>query len=115
MNKLEKIQNENVKQDIPEFSVGDNIRVDLLIVEAGKERVQAFTGTVIARRGTGISETVTVRRVSYGQGVERVIPLNSPRVSKIEVVRRGDVKRSKLYYLRNQIGRRARVREKKAN
>ena len=114
MDKLQQLHRENVKKDIPDFAVGDTLQVEVLIVEGNKERSQAFTGTVIARNGTGISETVTLRRVSYGQGVERVLPLHSPRVAKIEVTRRGRVRRSKLYYLRNQVGRAARVREQRA-
>ena len=111
MNIVEKIHRENLKTDIPDFAVGDNLCVKVLIVEGGKERSQAFTGTVIARNGEGISETVTLRRVAYGQGVERVLPLNSPRLAEIEVVRKGRVRRSKLYYLRDQVGRAAKVRE----
>ena len=113
MTKLEQIRSENLKEDIPDFSVGDTIGVEALIVEGGKERKQLFTGTVIARNGEGIAQTVTVRRVAYGQGVERVFPLHSPRVASIEVVRRGRVRRGKLYYLRNQVGRTARVQERK--
>ena len=115
MNKLEQLTRENCRTDIPEFGVGDTLRVDILIVEGGKERAQAFTGTVIARSGGGIVETVTLRRVSYGQGMERVLPLNSPRVAKIEVIRRGRVRRSRLYYLRDQVGKAARVKERKNN
>lgn len=111
MNRIDKVRRENLKTDLPDFSIGDNLRVDVRIIEGGKERIQAFTGTVIARNGTGIAETVTLRRVSYAQGVERVLPLHSPRVANIEVLRRGRVRRSKLYYLRNQVGRAARVRE----
>jgi len=109
--KVEKIHRENMKTDLTDFSIGDTLRVEVLIVEGGKERPQAFTGTVIARTGFGASESVTLRRVSYGQGVERVLPLHSPRIAKIEVVRRGRVRRSKLYYLRHQVGKAARVRE----
>jgi len=111
MDKIDKIRCENLKTSIPEFSVGDTLRVEVLIVEGGKERTQAFTGTVIGRGGHGVTASVTLRRVSYGQGVERVLPLHSPRVAKIEVTRKGRVRRSKLYYLRNQIGRAARVKE----
>ena len=111
MDKMQKLRLEKLKTDIPEFAVGDNLKVQVLIIEGDKERAQAFTGTVIARKGSGISETVTLRRVAYGQGVERVFPLHSPRLAKIEVVRHGRVRRSKLYYLRDQIGKAARVRE----
>jgi large subunit ribosomal protein L19 len=113
MNIVQKIHNENLKTDIPEYRVGDTIRVDVLIVEGGKERVQAFTGTVIGDSGEGVARTVTVRRFSYGQGVERVFPLNSPRVQGIEVVRHGKTSRGKLYYLRDQVGRAARVKERR--
>lgn len=113
MNTIQKIHHENMKTDIPDFSVGDTLQVDVRIVEGGKERIQAFSGTVIARNGTGISQTVTLRRVSYGQGVERVLPLHSPRVASIKVARRGQVRRSKLYYMREQVGKAARVKEKR--
>ena len=111
MNAVEKIHNENLKENVPSFAVGDTLKGDVLIVEGGKERIQSFTGTVIARNGEGVSETVTLRRVAYGQGVERVLPLNSPRVANIEVARRGKVRRSKLYYLRDQQGKAARIKE----
>jgi large subunit ribosomal protein L19 len=109
--KVQKIHNENLKQDLPTFVVGDTIRVDVLIIEGDKERTQAFTGTVIARKGCGVAETITVRRVSYGQGVERVFPLHSPRIAKIEVVKRGRVRRAKLYYLRKLVGKASRIEE----
>jgi large subunit ribosomal protein L19 len=112
MNKLEKIHRENMKTDLPEFNIGDDLVVNVKIVEGGKERIQAFRGTVIARNGAGIAQTVTLRRISYGQGVERVIPLHSPRVAGMEVVRHGRVRRAKLYYLRNQVGKAARVKER---
>jgi len=115
MNKLQTIRNENLKNDLPEFAIGDNLRADVRIIEGGKERIQAFTGTVIARNGSGVTETVTLRRVSYGQGVERVLPLHSPRLAGFEVVRRGRVRRSKLYYLRDQVGKAARVKERRAD
>lgn len=111
MNAVQKIHNENIKSDIPEFGVGDSLKVDVLIIEGGKERIQSFTGTVIARNGEGVSESVTLRRVAFGQGVERVLPLNSPRIKGLEVVRRGKVRRSKLYYLREQQGKAARIKE----
>lgn len=112
MNKLEKIHRENMKTDLPEFNIGDDLSVELKIVEGGKERVQTFRGTVIARNGAGIAQTVTLRRVAYGQGVERVLPLHSPRIAKIQIVRRGRVRRAKLYYLRDQVGKAARVKER---
>ncbi len=111
MNKLEAIHRENMKTDLPPFSIGDNLQVDVKIVEGGKERIQVFVGTVIGCHGKGISRSVTLRRVAYGQGVERVIPLHSPRIAGIKVTRRGRARRSKLYYLRNQVGKAARVKE----
>jgi len=115
MNKLQAIRNENLNTDLPEFAIGDNLRAEVRIIEGGKERIQAFTGTVIARNGGGIAETVTLRRVAYGQGVERVLPLHSPRLASIEVVRTGRVRRSKLYYLRDQEGKAARVKERRVD
>lgn len=113
MNAVQKIHRENLKSDIPDFAVGDTVCLDIRIVEGGKERIQAFTGTVIARDGGGISESITIRRVSYGEGVERVFPLHSPWLAKLEVVRRGRVRRAKLHYLRDLVGKAARVRERK--
>ena len=111
MNIVDKIRNENLKENVTPFSVGDTVKVYVKIVEGETERIQLFAGTVIARRGSGIEATFTVRRVVAGQGVERVFPVNSPRIDRIEVVRRGAVRRAKLYYLRNKIGRDARVKE----
>ena len=113
MNIVDKIRNEQLKTDVADFSVGDTIKVFVKIVEGDNERIQLFTGTVIARRGTGIEETFTVRRVQAGQGVERVFPINSPRIAGIEVVRRGMVRRAKLYYLRDKVGKAARIKEAK--
>lgn len=113
MNVLDKIKKEQCKEEVAEFAVGDTVKVHVKIVEGDTERIQVFTGTVIARKGTGIQETFTVRRVSYGQGVERVFPLHSPRIDKIVVDRKGKVRRAKLYYLRDKIGKAARVKEKK--
>jgi large subunit ribosomal protein L19 len=113
MNKLESLHRENLRTDVPEFQPGDTVRVHVIIQEGGKERVQAYTGTVISRKGAGIAETITVRRVAYGQGMERVFPLHSPSIQKIEVTRRGYVRRAKLYYLRDQVGKAARIRERK--
>ncbi len=112
MNTLQKIARE-VPEDkkIADFSVGDTIRADVSIVEGDKERIQSLNGTVISRRGSGIAETVTIRRVSYGQGVEHVLPLYSPRLARIQVLRRGKVRRSKLYYIRHQQGKSARIKE----
>ena len=100
-----------MKETAPEFSVGDTVRVDVKIREGERERIQAFEGTVIARRGSGVTETFTVRRVSYGVGVERVFPLHSPNVADVKVVRYGKVRRSKLYYLRDRVGKSAKVKE----
>lgn len=108
---LDTIRNEQVRQERHQFNIGDTIRIYVKIVEGDHERIQQFQGTVIARRGQGIEETFTVRRVQSGQGVERVFPINSPRIDKIEVVRRGAVRRAKLYYLRSKIGKAARVKE----
>ena len=111
MSVLDKIRKEQVKSDVTEFSIGDTIRIYVKIIEGETERIQQFQGTVIAKRGSGIEETFTVRRVQAGQGVERVFPVNSPRIDKIEVVRRGQVRRAKLYYLRDKVGNAARVQE----
>ncbi|MGN0848469.1 MAG: 50S ribosomal protein L19 [Victivallaceae bacterium] len=111
MNVVDKIRYSGLKEDVADFAVGDGVKVYVKIVEGTTERIQLFAGTVIARRGTGIEETFTVRRVVSGQGVERVFPLHSPRIDRIEVVRKGKVRRAKLYYLRNKIGKAARVKE----
>ena len=108
---LDKIRKEQVRENRHEFNVGDTVKISVKIVEGDNERIQQFQGVVIARRGSGIEETFTVRRVQAGQGVERVFPINSPRVEKVEVIRRGAVRRSKLYYLRDRVGRDARVKE----
>src|ERR1700686_3821875 len=97
---IEKLESQQMKKSIPEFRIGDTIRIHLRIIEGDKERLQVFTGTVIARKGTGLSETFSVHRVAYGEGMERVFMLHSPRIAKIEVVQEGVVRRSKLYYLR---------------
>ena len=98
---------------IPEFQPGDTLRVNVRIKEGERERVQAFEGVCIARDGTGVNETFTVRKISFGVGVERVFPVHAPTVDKIEVVTRGDVRRAKLYYLRNLTGKKARIKEKR--
>lgn len=107
---IEKVEEMQMSQNLPAFSIGDTISVHIRIVEGGKERVQVFTGTVIARRGTGLSETFAMHRVAYGEGMERVFVLHSPRISKIELVKRGRVRRAKLYYLRGTSGKKAKVR-----
>ena len=111
MDALKVIAADSVKNELPAFEVGDTVRIGVNIREGDKERVQAFEGTVIARKGSGISETFTVRRVSYGVGVERVFPLHSPNVKAVKVVRQGRVRRAKLYYLRNRVGKAAKVKE----
>ncbi|MFA6816821.1 MAG: 50S ribosomal protein L19 [Lentisphaeria bacterium] len=113
MNTIEKIRMENIKTDIPEMNVGDTVQVDVKIIENEKERIQAFAGTIIAKNGTGIGQSITLRRVNGGMGVERVIPLHSPRIASFKVTRHGDVRRAKLYYLRDQVGKNARVKEKR--
>ncbi len=107
---IEKVEQMQVRKDVPDFAIGDTISVHIRIVEGDKERTQVFTGTVIARRGTGLSETFAVHRVAYGEGMERVFLLHSPRVGKIELVKRGRVRRAKLYYLRGTSGKKAKVR-----
>jgi large subunit ribosomal protein L19 len=107
MNIIQKIEQEQLKHNPSSFRVGDTIKVHTRVVEGDKERIQLFTGIVIGKRGTGINSTFTVRRISYGEGVERVFPLHSPRIAKIEVERPGNVRRSKLNYLRNRKGKQA--------
>jgi large subunit ribosomal protein L19 len=109
---LRSIESEHIKSDLPTIYVGDTIRVGVLIQEGGKERVQPYEGTVIAMRNGGISETITVRRVFQGVGVERVFLLHSPRVASITIVRRGKVRRAKLYYLRDRVGKATRIKER---
>jgi large subunit ribosomal protein L19 len=109
---LDFLEKEQMRADLPDFGPGDTVRVHMRITEGDKERVQAFEGTCIARRGGGVRESFTVRKVSYGVGVERTFPLHSPRIEKIEVIRRGKVRRAKLYYLRQRRGRKARIKEK---
>ena len=112
MNTIEKIRQENLKTDIPEMGIGDTVEVGFRIKEGGKERVQNFTGVIIARHGTGIAQTITLRRVRAGQGVERVVPIHSPLVASFKVTRKGIVRRAKLYYLRDRVGKAAKIREK---
>ena len=111
MDALKIISQASLREEVPQFNIGDTVRVDVNIREGERERIQQFEGTVIARKGSGISETFTVRRVSYGVGVERVFPLHSPNVKAVKVVRRGRVRRAKLYYLRNRVGKAATVKE----
>ena len=113
MERLEAAAREGLRSDIPRFEPGDTVRVQVRVREGDKERLQAFEGLCIAKRGGGISETFTVRKVSAGVGVERIFPLHSPTIASIELVRRGRVRRAKLYYLRRLSGRAARIREKR--
>lgn len=107
---IQKLENKQLKKNVAPFRIGDSIRVHTRIIEGEKERIQVFTGTVIARKGSGISETFSVHRVAYGEGMERVFLLNSPRIAKIEVIKEGDVRRSKLYYLRGTSGKASKVK-----
>lgn len=102
-----------LREDLPGFRAGDTVKVHVRVVEGGRERIQVFQGIVISRRGSGIRQSFTVRKVSFGVGVERTFPVHSPMIAKIEIVTRGDVRRAKLYYLRSRVGRRAKVREKR--
>lgn len=111
MDALKLIAADSMKDNAPKFEIGDTVRVDVKIREGDRERIQAFEGTVIAKKGSGVAETFTVRRVSYGVGVERVFPLHSPNVAAVSVVRHGKVRRSKLYYLRDRVGKAAKVKE----
>jgi large subunit ribosomal protein L19 len=114
MDILQAIENEQLKTNIPDFRPGDTVRVHVKVVEAERERIQIFEGVVIGRSGGGLRETFTVRKVTQGVGVERKFPVHSPRVDKIEVIRRGRVRRAKLYYLRKRVGRAARIRERQS-
>jgi len=107
------IDNDSLRDDIPDFGPGDELKVHVRVVEGGKERVQVFQGNVLKRQGSGLHETYTVRKLSYGVGVERTFPVHAPTVQKIEVTKRGDVRRAKLYYLRDRIGKAAKVKEKR--
>ena len=107
------IDNDQLRDDVPDFAPGDEVKVHVRVVEGSKERIQVFHGNVIARQGGGLQETYTVRKLSYGVGVERTFPLHTPTVTKIEVVKRGDVRRAKLYYLRDRVGKAAKIREKR--
>ncbi len=111
MNKVDTVEKPRLREDLPEFRPGDTVRVHARVAEAGRERIQVFQGVVIRRQGGGLRETFTVRKVSFGVGVERTYPVHSPTIAKIEVVTRGRVRRAKLYYLRERRGKRARIRE----
>lgn len=111
MDYLKAIEQDSMKPELPQIGIGDTIRVDIKVKEGNRERIQSFEGTIIARKHGGIQETITVRRISYGVGVEKVFPLHSPHIAGITVVRRGKVRRAKLYYLRGRVGKRAKVKE----
>ncbi|MBU1702162.1 MAG: 50S ribosomal protein L19 [Candidatus Eisenbacteria bacterium] len=113
MDVIRQIEAKQIREDVPEFIPGDTVRVHVKVVEGDKERVQIFQGVVIAKQGPGSRETFTVRKISGGIGVERVFPIHSPNLAKIEVTRRGRVRRAKLYYLRHKSGKQARIREKR--
>jgi large subunit ribosomal protein L19 len=113
MDIIRALESQQLKNDIPRFSPGDTVKVHVKVVEGNRERIQIFEGAVIKRRGSGINESFTVRRVSYGVGVERTFPIHSPRVDKIDVVKLGRVRRAKLYYLRERTGKAARIKERK--
>ena len=113
MNTLDQIESAYLRDDLPEFGPGDTVKVHVRVVEGGKERVQLFEGVVIGISGGGIRETFTVRKLSYGVGVERIFPMHAPIIQTIEVVRRGAVRRAKLYYLRDRIGKATRIKEKR--
>jgi large subunit ribosomal protein L19 len=113
MNATDLIDMRSLRDDIPDFGPGDTLKVHVRVIEGSKERVQVFQGAVIARQGSGLRETFTVRKVSYGVGVERTFPLHSPTIAQIELVTRGDVRRAKLYYLRDRVGKAAKIKEKR--
>jgi large subunit ribosomal protein L19 len=113
MNMLDQVEAAHLRSDLPEFAPGDTVRVHVRVVEGGRERVQAYEGVVIARNHGGLRETATVRKVSFGVGVERIFPIHAPIVQRIEVIRRGDVRRAKLYFLRGRVGKATRIKEKR--
>lgn len=113
MNEMDQIESAQMRSDLPDFGPGDVVKVHVRVVEGGRERTQLFEGVVIAKNGGGARETFTVRKVSFSVGVERVFPLHAPIIQKIEVARRGDVRRAKLYYLRDRVGKAARIKEKR--
>lgn len=115
MNPTELVEQAQLRTDIPDFAAGDTVKVHVKVVEGSRERVQVFEGVVIARRGSSVRESFTVRKLSFGVGVERSFPLHSPIIDRIERVSRGDVRRAKLYYLRDRVGKAAKVKEKRDN
>ncbi len=113
MNDLQYVERAHLRDDVPDFRPGDTVRINVRVVEGGRERIQLFVGVVIARDGAGLSETFTVRKISFGIGVERVFSVHAPIIQKIEVARRGRVRRAKLYYLRGRVGKAARIKERR--
>lgn len=113
MQETDAVVRPTLREDLPDFRPGDTVKVHVRVVEGGRERIQVFQGVVISRRGSGVRQSFTVRKVSFGVGVERTFPVHSPMIARIEIVSRGDVRRAKLYYLRSRVGRRAKVREKR--
>ncbi len=113
MNKVDVVEKSRLRDDLPEFWAGDTVKVHVRVVEGTRSRIQVFEGVVLAKKGGGLRETFTVRKVSFGVGVERTFPLHSPIIEQIEVVRRGKVRRAKLYYLRDRVGKQARIKEKR--
>ncbi len=113
MNKVDIVESSRLRDDIPQFWPGDTVKVNVRVVEGTRSRIQVFEGVVIARKGGGLRETFTVRKISFGVGVERTFPLHSPTIESIEVARRGKVRRAKLYYLRDRVGKKARIKEKR--
>jgi large subunit ribosomal protein L19 len=113
MNPTDLVDRSSLREDLPEFRAGDTVKVHVRVVEGNRERIQVFQGAVIRRQGGGVRETFTVRKVSFGVGVERTFPVHSPVISKIEVVTRGDVRRAKLYYLRDRVGKAAKIKERR--
>lgn len=113
MNDMQLLENAHLRDDVPDFRAGDTVKVHVRVVEGGRERIQVFEGVVIARNGGGAKASFTVRKISFGVGVERVFPVHAPIIDKIEVSRRGDVRRAKLYYLRDRVGKSARIKERR--
>lgn len=114
MQRITAIESEQRRSDLPEFGPGDTVKVHYKVIEGNRERLQVFQGVVIRRKGAGVKETFTVRKISFGVGVEKIIPVNSPKIDKLEIVTRGKVRRSKLYYLRGKVGKKARIKEKRS-
>lgn len=113
MNTLDEIESAYLRDDLPDFAPGDTVRVHVRVLEGGRERTQLYEGVVIARKGGGVRETFTVRKISYGVGVERIFPVHAPIIQSIEIVRKGHVRRAKLYYLRERLGKASRIKEKR--